>query len=94
MPQYNDVHQVKGLKPAEVRQALCDAGLSPVGDKNELLKVGSGKWEGGGRCNNISDNNPDLLETGRPLLQPGCGGRTRDWGWLRWGGEGGREGGV
>ena len=31
--------QVKGLKPAEVRQALCDAGLSPVGDKNELLKV-------------------------------------------------------
>ena len=34
-----DVDQVKGLKPAEVRQALCDAGLSPVGDKNELLKV-------------------------------------------------------
>ena len=34
-----DVAQVKGLKPAEVRQALCDAGLSPVGDKNELLKV-------------------------------------------------------
>ena len=33
------VDQVKGLKPAEVRQALCDAGLSPVGDKNELLKV-------------------------------------------------------
>ena len=30
---------MKGLKPAEVRQALCDAGLSPVGDKNELLKV-------------------------------------------------------
>ena len=40
MPQYNDVHQVKGLKPAEVRQALCDAGLSPIGDKNECLKVG------------------------------------------------------
>ena len=32
------VDQVKGMKPAEVRQALCDAGLSPVGDKNELLK--------------------------------------------------------
>ena len=30
--------RVKPLKPAEVRQALCDAGLSPVGDKNELLK--------------------------------------------------------
>ena len=30
--------KVKGLKPAEVRQALCDAGLSPIGDKNELLK--------------------------------------------------------
>ena len=30
--------KVKGLKPAEVRSALCDAGLSPVGDKNELLK--------------------------------------------------------
>ena len=33
------IGQVKALKPAEVRQALCDAGLSPVGDKNELLKV-------------------------------------------------------
>ena len=30
--------KVKGLKPAEVRSALCDAGLSPIGDKNELLK--------------------------------------------------------
>jgi hypothetical protein len=30
--------RVKPLKPAEVRLALCDAGLSPVGDKNELLK--------------------------------------------------------
>ena len=37
------VDQVKGLKPAEVRQALCDAGLSPVGDKNELLKVRSSR---------------------------------------------------
>ena len=31
--------RVRSLKPAEVRRALCDAGLSPVGDKNELLKV-------------------------------------------------------
>ena len=30
--------RVKGLKPVEVRSALCDAGLSPIGDKNELLK--------------------------------------------------------
>ena len=30
--------KVKGLKPPEVRSALCDAGLSPIGDKNELLK--------------------------------------------------------
>ena len=30
--------KVKGLKPTEVRSALCDAGLSPIGDKNELLK--------------------------------------------------------
>ena len=26
------------MKIGEVRQALCDAGLSPVGDKNELMK--------------------------------------------------------
>ena len=31
-------NKVKPLKPAEVRQALCQAGLSPIGDKNELLK--------------------------------------------------------
>ena len=30
--------RVRSLKPAEVRRSLCDAGLSPVGDKNELLK--------------------------------------------------------
>lgn len=30
--------KVKPLKPAEVRLALCSAGLSPVGDKAELLK--------------------------------------------------------
>eukprot|EP00116_Pleurobrachia_bachei_P003102 sb/3463364/ len=30
--------KVKGLKPAEIRKALCDAGLSPVGDKGELQK--------------------------------------------------------
>ena len=30
--------KVKPLKPEEVRMALCDAGLSPVGTKNELLK--------------------------------------------------------
>jgi len=31
-------NKVKPLKPVEVRQALCQAGLSPIGDKNELLK--------------------------------------------------------
>ena len=40
VPCLNTEHglKVKPLKPAEVRQALCDAGLSPIGDKNELLK--------------------------------------------------------
>jgi len=40
VPCLNTEHgiKVKPMKPAEVRQALCDAGLSPVGDKNELLK--------------------------------------------------------
>ena len=28
--------KVKPLKPEEVRMALCDAGLSPVGTKNEF----------------------------------------------------------
>ena len=30
--------RVRSMKIGEVRQALCDAGLSPVGDKNELMK--------------------------------------------------------
>ena len=30
--------KVKLLKPAEVRAALCEAGLSPIGDKVELQK--------------------------------------------------------
>lgn len=30
--------RVKSLKPVDVRQALCSVGLSPIGDKNELLK--------------------------------------------------------
>jgi len=40
VPCLNTEHglKVKPLKPADVRLALCDAGLSPVGDKNELLK--------------------------------------------------------
>eukprot|EP00092_Neocalanus_flemingeri_P035736 GFUD01038909.1.p1 GENE.GFUD01038909.1~~GFUD01038909.1.p1 ORF type:complete len:594 (+),score=205.46 GFUD01038909.1:50-1783(+) len=40
VPCLNTEHgmKVKPLKPAEVRMALCDAGLSPIGDKNELLK--------------------------------------------------------
>jgi len=40
VPCLNTVHgaKVKALKLPEVRQALCDAGLSPVGDKNELMK--------------------------------------------------------
>ena len=40
VPCLNTEHgiKVKPLKPAEVRQALCQAGLSPIGDKNELLK--------------------------------------------------------
>jgi len=40
VPCLNTEHglKVKPMKPAEVRKALCDAGLSPVGDKNELLK--------------------------------------------------------
>ena len=66
------VDQVKGLKPAEVRQALCDAGLSPVGDKNELLKVRSS------RELTVMIIFP-LLETGCPLLQSSCGGHTCSW---------------
>jgi len=40
VPCLNTEHgmKVKPLKPVEVRKALCDAGLSPIGDKNELLK--------------------------------------------------------
>jgi len=40
VPCLNTAHgaKVKVLKLPEVRQALCDAGLSPVGDKNELMK--------------------------------------------------------
>jgi len=40
VPCLNTEHglKVKPLKPVEIRKALCDAGLSPVGDKNELLK--------------------------------------------------------
>ena len=40
VPCLNTEHglKVKPMKPVDVRQALCDAGLSPVGDKNELLK--------------------------------------------------------
>ena len=30
--------KVKELKPAEVRKALCDAGLSPIGDRSEIQK--------------------------------------------------------
>ena len=48
--------KVKEMKPAEVRKALCDAGLSPVGDKVELQKrlavhftsLSGGKGEEGG----------------------------------------------
>ena len=40
VPCLNTEHglKVKSLKPAEVRSALCDAGLSVVGDNNELRK--------------------------------------------------------
>jgi len=57
VPCLNTEHglKVKPLKPVEVRKALCDAGLSPVGDKNELLKrlavhysTLTGKGGGGG----------------------------------------------
>ena len=40
VPCLNTEHgkKVKLLKPKDVRSALCDAGLSPIGDKNELQK--------------------------------------------------------
>jgi len=40
VPCLNTEHglKVKPMKPVEIRKALCDAGLSPVGDKTELLK--------------------------------------------------------
>ena len=48
--------KVKTMKPVEVRKALCDAGLSPIGDKPELQKrlavhftsLSGGKEDGGG----------------------------------------------
>ena len=80
--------QVKGLKPAEVRQALCDAGLSPVGDKNELLKVMVVVECAVMTIYLIIISSP---EAGRPLLLPDCGDRTRGGVWLRWRWEGGRE---
>ena len=30
--------RVKEMKPAEIRKGLCDAGLSPIGDRNEIQK--------------------------------------------------------
>jgi len=61
VPCLNTEHgiKVKPMKPAEVRQALCDAGLSPVGDKNELLKrlaVHYSTLTGGGDKEQKSDN--------------------------------------
>jgi len=75
VPCLNTEHglKVKSLKPAEVRSALCDAGLSPVGDKNELCKrlaihystltakSNSQGEESGEKSSNYKDNIEELM---------------------------------
>lgn len=58
------------MKPAEVRKALCDAGLSPVGDKVELQKrlavhftsLAVKKEDGGGASTGSQDLGSNLMD--------------------------------